>query len=204
MKSTYILAAAVALVASVQAQCECDPADSACLGECGKLAGASMVSTKETTEIDVFFLIVGNTNQCISECHSNECYSRCIAYHWPGADPNSASNRWEQPTPTWQRESSTMWVQPTSSQWNNNGQQSSQWPTSSVWVPSGAPTMGQSTPWSQSGWPSASTWAPGYSYSGMVPSASASASTSGGAMTASQVSKAVVGVALAAAAYILQ
>ncbi|CAO3656416.1 unnamed protein product [Mucor fragilis] len=179
MKSAYIFAAVAALVASVQAQCECDPADSACLGEC-----------------------VGNTNQCISECHSNECYSRCIEYHWPGADPNSASNRWEQPTPTWQRESSTMWAQPTSSQWNNNGQ-SSQWPTSSVWVPSGAPTMGQSTPWSQSGWPSASTWAPGYSYSGMVPSASASASTSG-SMTTFQMSKAAVGVALAAAAYMLQ
>ncbi|KAL9546654.1 hypothetical protein MBANPS3_006555 [Mucor bainieri] len=185
MKSAYILAAAVALVASsVQAQCECDPADSACLGEC-----------------------VGNTNQCISECHSNECYSRCIAYHWPGADPNSASNRWEQPTSTWQqRESSTMWVQPTSSQWNNNGQSSQQWPTSSVWVPSGAPTMGQSTQWSQSGsWPSASTWAPGYSYSGMMPSASASVPASGAAaMTTSQMSKAVVGIAVAAAAYMLQ
>lgn len=36
MKSAYILAAAVALVVSVQAQCECDPADSACLNECGK------------------------------------------------------------------------------------------------------------------------------------------------------------------------
>ncbi|KAL7321986.1 hypothetical protein PS15p_212081 [Mucor circinelloides] len=179
MKSAYILAAVAALVASVQAQCECDPADSACLSEC-----------------------VGNTNQCISECHSNECYSRCIAYHWPGADPNSASNRWEQPTSTWQRESSTMWAQPTSSQWNNNGQ-SSQWPTSSVWVPSGAPTMGQSTPWSQSGWPSATTWAPGYSYSGMVPSASASASTSG-SMSTFHMSKAVLGATLAAAAYMLR
>jgi len=36
MKSAYILAASAALVASVQAQCECDPADSACLSECGK------------------------------------------------------------------------------------------------------------------------------------------------------------------------
>lgn len=39
MKSAYIFAAVAALVASVQAQCECDPADSACLGECGKLNG---------------------------------------------------------------------------------------------------------------------------------------------------------------------
>ena len=37
MKSAYIIAAVGAFVASVQAQCECDPTDSACFNECGTL-----------------------------------------------------------------------------------------------------------------------------------------------------------------------
>lgn len=155
------------------------------------------------TFIDQLCLLVGNTNDCISECGSNECYSRCISYHWPGADSNSESNRWEQPTLTWKMESSSAWATTTSS-WMNNGQ-SSMWPTTSAWAPSSQPTMGQSSQWSQpNGWPSsATTWAPGYSYSGTIPSASASASTSG-SMPTYQMSKAIFGMSLAAAAYFLQ
>lgn len=201
MKSAYIIVAVGAFVASVQAQCECDPADSACLNECGMLSYEK--SSLLFIFINQFCLLVGNTNDCISECRSNECYSRCISYHWPGAEPNSESNRWEQPTSTWQKESSSTWATPTSS-WTNNGQ-SSVWQTTSVWVPSSQPTMGQSSQWSQSnGWPSsATTWAPGYSYSGTIPSASTSASTSG-SLSTYQMSKAILGVSLAAAAYILQ
>ncbi|KAG2209664.1 hypothetical protein INT46_004229 [Mucor plumbeus] len=180
MKSAYIIAAVGAFVASVQAQCECDPTDSACFNEC-----------------------VGNTNNCISECGSNECYSHCISYYWPGTDPNSESDRWEQPTSTWKMEYPSAWATPTPS-WMNNGQ-SLAWPTTSAWTPSSQSTMGQPSQWSQSnGWPSSSTtWAPGYSYSGTTPSASASVSTSG-SMSTYQMSKAIFGVSFAAAAYFLQ
>ncbi|KAI8640535.1 hypothetical protein BD408DRAFT_484082 [Parasitella parasitica] len=177
MKSAFVIAAVGAfVVASVQAQCECDPSDSACLSEC-----------------------VGNTQECISECHNNECYNRCISYHWPGVNTNTQSNVWEHPTSTMQAGSAS--ATPTS---GTNGQ-SSMGPTSSAWAPSSAPTMGQSSQWPQSsGWPSSATVS-GYSVSGAMPSASASATTStSGSSSTFDMSKAILGLTLAAAAYAMQ
>lgn len=151
------------------------------------------------------------TNECISECQSNNiCYQRCISNNWPGAD---ASSTWVAPTPSW---TSSSWVASSTAQWTSSG--SSSWyatPTqSSQW---GNP----SSSWpSNSMWSSGSSWAPGCKlyrcyrctsfFSNqfyldtntiMAPSPSAMPSSSGASIT--QISKAVVGLGLALAAYVM-
>ncbi|CAO3618337.1 unnamed protein product [Mucor hiemalis] len=170
MKSFFISAVVASFVASVvNAECACDPADTQCVSNCVRM-----------------------TNECISECQSNNiCYQRCISNNWPGAD---ASSTWVAPTPSW---TSSSWVASSTAQWTSSGSpswyatptQSSQWGNpSSSWP-------------SISMWSSGSSWAPGYTNTIMAPSPSAMPSSSGASIT--QISKAVVGLGLALAAYVM-
>ncbi|KAI8991120.1 hypothetical protein BDF20DRAFT_23132 [Mycotypha africana] len=67
--SLFVVALASVLSARVEAACQCDPRDSACLQNC-----------------------VNNGQRCIADCAgNNNCYRACIQEHWPGQEPTAAS-----------------------------------------------------------------------------------------------------------------
>jgi hypothetical protein len=135
-------------------------------------------------------ILVGNTNSCISESNSNDCYNNCISDHWPGEQEST-------PTASWA-----------------NGESSIR------------PTTTSTSYWSQSsGWPSIATWGPNSSGckfemnhahqvkytkifffidSGTSPSAASTSAVHSGSSATYRMSKVVVGLSLAAAAYMLQ
>lgn len=104
------------------------------------------------TKYLIRYYIVLETNHCISNCQSNDCYTQCISDHWPGAKSGHSKTT---------AVSSVVWV-PTSTA---PASSSATWMPSPSAPVSSTPNSATTSVWSQSSsWaPSSTAWYPSYS-----------------------------------------